>query len=36
MATRIIELRAAEGGIDSSQFVAELGKAYLALCAKEH
>jgi protein subunit release factor A len=32
---RIIEIRAAEGGIDARFFVAELGKAYFALAHRE-
>lgn len=32
---RIIELRAAEGGLDSRLFVAELAKAYLRLATRK-
>jgi protein subunit release factor A len=35
MSKRMIEIRAGEGGIDSQQFVAELGKAYLAMAHRE-
>lgn len=35
MSTRTLEVRAAEGGIDSKQFVAELATAYLALAHRE-
>ena len=36
MSIRTIEIRAGEGGIDANLFVAELAKAYLALCAREN
>lgn len=35
MTTCTLEIRAAEGGIDSKQFVAELSNAYLACAHRE-
>ncbi len=35
MSSRIIEIRAGEGGDDSRQFVAELATAYLRLAERE-
>jgi protein subunit release factor A len=35
MEQRTIELRRAEGGEDSAQFVAELANAYLALATRQ-
>lgn len=32
---RVLEIRAAEGGQDSQQFVSELAKAYIALFVRK-
>lgn len=36
MSKRLLEIRAAEGGIDARLFVAELAKAYLSLATHQN